>query len=230
MTDLERNVHNCRDCYPEYQRVMRSRPVYSFGKLHEKPIWVVPINPSTAEHEQGFLSDSPDTEDRRNSQRNYFSRDYYGFFFDPVGRFFGGGVRGRVVQWSNAPWDKVGLTDLVKCATKRSGKPGQFSGLTLSQRQEIAEICGKHMKCQLSTYRPKLVVAYGAPVCDWFSRHFMEKRSWSEYDARQSKDHAFAVSFVTQRWLNRGESSAQRVSDIQRSIIAAFKLLGCQPF
>lgn len=230
MTELEYKVHTCRDCYPKYRCVVRYYPVYSFHGLDGKPIWVVAINPSTAEYKRGFLSNSLDIVERRHSQQSYFSREHYTRFFGKVEGFFEGEVRGQVVQWSSTPWEKVGFTDLVKCATKLRGKKGQFSSLEPGQRQEITGECDRHLKCQLSAYRPKLVVAYGAPVCDWFSRHFMENRAWSEYDARLSKDHAFAVSFVTQRWLKSGESLDRRVSDIQSSIIAAFKLLGCQPF
>ena len=232
MTDLERNVHNCRDCYPEYECVMRRYPVYSFGRLHGKLIWVVPINPSTAEHEQGFLSTSPKTEHRRHSQQSYFSGVYYRFFFDPVAQFFGGEVQEQVVQWNETPWEKVGFTDLVKCATKRSGKPGQFSSLTLSQRQKIAEKCGKHLKCQLSTYRPKLVVAYGAPVRAWFAKQFTPGQTYMNLGTMRVKEtaHDFAVVFVDQPSPPGREFAPQEIQRIQGAIRDAFHSLDCQPF
>ncbi len=216
MRELENRVHNCRNsyCYQIDPSIAKYYPVYSFGDLEGKPIWVVGITPAHAEYDgknggAPYLSRSIDIEKRRRSQLSYFDNKPYDFFLD-IEKFFGGAVRDMVVEWKAKPWEKVGFVDLVKCVSKRY--------------IELICNCESYLKEQLVIYRPKLVVTYGKPVREWFSRFSGQYRNEYEY-ARVpiQAEYGPAVSFIDQRGYKRSE---QEIAPIRQSIVNAFKLLG----
>lgn len=240
MKRLELDVHNCTKCRrdPNIAGYIQYYPVYSFGELDQKPIWVVGINPSHVEYKgknQGkpYLSDSPKIKERRHSQLSYFDNEPYDFFLQ-IEKFFHGEVRDIVVEWKTKPWEKVGFVDLVKCVTKRDG--GQFSKASEDEKQNLIKNCELYLKEQLITNRPKLLVAYGEPVCAWFghclgwSPKLYESALLQITQGTQRSGYCPAVCFLHQpsppghKWTN------EEIKCIRCSIIGAFKLLGCDRF
>ncbi len=225
MRKLEKRVHICRHCYQIDPRIEKYYPVYSFGDLEGKPIWVVAINPSHAEYDgknggAPYLSRSIDIEKRSRNQVDYFCSGHYNsFFFRQVERLFDEEVQRIVVAWEKKPWEKVGFVDLVKCVTKDG-----WSKLKPEDQQTLVGNCESYLKEQLVIYRPKLVVTYGKPVREWFSRFSGQYRNEYEY-ARVpiQAEYGPAVSFIDQRGYKRSE---QEIAPIRQSIVNAFKLLG----
>lgn len=225
MGQLENRVHQCkcRDCYQIDPSIAKYYPVYSFGDLEGKPIWVVGINPSHVEYDGkkggvSYLSRSMDIEKRRRSQLSYFDNKPYDFFLD-IEKFFGGEVRGIVVEWKTKPWEKVGFVDLVKCAMKDG-----WSKLKREDQQTLVGSCESYLKEQLVKCRPQLVVTYGKPVREWFYRFSGQCRK--EYEYARVPIHAEygpAVSFIDQRGRKLSE---REIAHIRQSIVNAFELLG----
>ncbi len=225
MTNTEYSVHNCGKCHQKHPTMKKYPPVFSFGALEQKPIWVVGINPAEAEYDGSngsapYLSRSTDIEERRQSQLRYFDNKPYDFF-QQIEKFFGGEVRDKVVDWKAKPWEKVGFVDLVKCVTKDG-----WSKLKPQDQRTLVDNCKPHLEHQLFEYRPwpKLIVAYGKPVREWFSRFSGQYRSEYEY-ARVpiQAECAPVVLFIDQRGYKRSE---REIVPIRQSIVKAFQLLG----
>ncbi len=226
--DLENGVHkcNCSDCYQIDPSIAKYYPVYSFGDLEGKPIWVVGINPAHAEYDGKnggvpYLSRSMDIKQRRCSQLSYFNSKPYDFFRN-IEQFFGGEVSDKVVEWKTKPWEKVGFVDLVKCVTKDG-----WSQLKPDEQQALVGSCESYVENQLMHCRHwlKLIIAYGKPVREWFSSRNLQNHHYQKYQS--ALVDGWAVCFIDQTGRNL---SAKDIELARRSIIEAFKLLGCDRF
>jgi uracil-DNA glycosylase len=172
--ELEIEVHTCTKCHTTFPNLVRFPPVYSFGDPAGKEIMVVGLNPGSKEFD-GYLSVSSDLNERRRSQLSYFERVSYSYF-ENLSWFFGGGVEYRnlvlktKIGWERNPYDRIGVLDIVKCATK-NGEGGQWTKLKRSNRSKIIKNCEGYLEEQLLKYRPKIIIPYGADVRDWFKQY-----------------------------------------------------------
>jgi len=168
MNALESEVHKCILCKPKYCEIMPFPPVYSFGDPAGKPVILIGLNPSRKEFEakkgKRFLSISENAEDRRACQLSYFERKPHTYFKNVV-QFFEGAAK-KKLGYKKIPWEKVGVLDLVKCATVI--EEGQWSELSDGQQDELIENCERHLIKQLKLYSPRVVIPYGVDVCKWF--------------------------------------------------------------
>jgi hypothetical protein len=146
-------------------------PVYSFGDPAGKPVILIGLNPSRKEFEEKkgkqFLSVCENTDDRRKNQLTYFERKLHTYFKN-VEPFFEGPVK-KKLGYTKVPWEKVGVLDLVKCATIT--EKGQWSKLGDPLKDEIVENCEDYLIKQLKLYSPLAVIPYGVDICKWFRAH-----------------------------------------------------------
>ena len=81
LTELEKTIHNCTLCkQSDLSSVIKYYPIISFGKLADKPLLVIGLNPSTREYTDGYVLDVDDHLRRHRSQMTYFDSGYYEFF------------------------------------------------------------------------------------------------------------------------------------------------------
>jgi len=146
-------------------------PVYSFGDPAGKPVILIGLNPSRKEFEEKngkrFLSINENANERRASQLSYFEREPH-TYFKKVVPFFKGPVK-KKLGYTNTPWEKVGVLDLVKCATVT--KKGQWNKISDSQKDELVCNCKNYLIKQLKLYSPRVLIPYGVDVCKWFREH-----------------------------------------------------------
>ena len=164
MLAIEKEIHNCKRCRELAAVNFPYPPVYSFGNPSGKKIILVGINPSVKEFEGNFLLDKEDVRERRHSQLHYFDKEPYNYF-KKVTPFLEGPVKEKL-GWKESPWERVGVLDLVKCATVKRG--GQWNKLTKTQKQFIIKNCEDYLIQQLKLYLPKFFILYGVGVCEWF--------------------------------------------------------------
>lgn len=212
---LEREVHACEMCKARPPTMMPYPPVYSFGDPAGKPVILIGINPSRKEFEKKkgkrhlTISENPD--DRRKSQLTYFKRKTH-TYFKKVVPFFEGRVKKRL-GWKKAPWEKVGVLDLVKCATIT--EDGQWNKLGKKQKDDIIKNCEGYLVKQLKLYNPRIVISYGVAVCEWFSKR--SKDSYEEYTTFEANIDGESVRghFVPQR---QGSHSKPEIEWVQRKL------------
>lgn len=198
LVDLERKVHNCMKCKQTYlHKILPYPPVYSFGNPEGKEIMVVGQNPSSREYVNGYLSNSPNIEERRKSQLTYFERRKYPYF-NEIERFLGGKVREKI-EWVNSPWEKVGYLDLVKCPTTSLTGSGQWSKIGKRQQEMLIRNCEGYLKEQLSLYKPKIILPYGADVSKWFAKYLDVEYEPFEDKKAQLNNREVNLLFVPQR-------------------------------
>jgi uracil-DNA glycosylase len=215
MIDLEKRVHNCEKCKKGKLRdVLPYPPVYSFGNPEGKELVIVGQNPSTREFVNGFLVDGSDVEKRRQSQLTYFDRRNY-LFFNELERFFEGKVREKM-HWVNSPWEKVGYLDIVKCPTRPLNGQGQWSKLPQKMQRIIISNCEDYLIEQLSLYKPRIIIAYGADVGRWFSKHFNVSYEEFEDVTAQLGSKRVDIIFIPQR---QGPHSKPEVVWVQKKIL-----------
>lgn len=215
MIDLEKMVHNCEKCKKGKLRdVLPYPPVYSFGNPEGKELVIVGQNPSIGEFVNGFLVDEPDVEKRRQSQLTYFDRRHY-LFFNELERFFEGKVREKM-HWVNSPWEKVGYLDIVKCPTRPPNGQGQWSKLSQEMQRTIISNCEDYLIEQLSLYEPRIIMAYGADVGRWFSKHFSVSYQEFEDVTTQLGSKRGYIIFIPQR---QGLHSKPEVVWVQNKIL-----------
>lgn len=198
MLDLEKKIHNCTKCkQTDLRKILPYPPVYSFGNPYGKEIMVVGQNPSSREYISGYLSDSPNIEERRKSQLTYFERRKYPYF-DELERFLGGKAR-EMIGWIDSPWEKVGYLDLVKCPTTPLTGSGQWSRITPRQQRMLIENCRGYLKEQLNFYKPKIILAYGADVGRWFASYLNVRYEQFEDEIAQINRVEVNLLFIPQR-------------------------------
>ncbi len=198
MIDLEKKVHTCQKCKnKELGSIVPYPPVYSFGNPQGKQIMVVGQNPSSREYINGFLTDNPNAEMRRQSQLTYFDKRNY-LFFNELERFFEGKVREKI-QWVDSPWEKVGYLDIVKCPTRPLSGQGQWSELPLKIKHTIMSNCEHYLIEQLMLYRPRIIIAYGVDVGKWFSKYFKLLYKGFETVTTTLESRKIALIFIPQR-------------------------------
>ena len=158
MNAVESKVHKCTLCKPKYSKIMPYPPVYSFGDPAGKPVILIGLNPSRKEFEERkgkrFLSLSKSPDDRRSSQMTYFQRKPHTYFKNIV-PFFDGPAK-KKLGWTTAPWEKVGVLDLVKCVTEN--EKGQWSKLGDPQKDALIRNCRDYLFKQLRLYRARAAV------------------------------------------------------------------------
>ena len=175
LSELELAVHNCTKCKEtDLKQVVKHYPIFSFGPLENKPLLIVALNPSTAEYEKKYVSNSTDPEKRHQSQMNYFNKTYYGFF-TKLEKFFQGEAK-RALNWEKTPWEKVGFTDLAKCPTRNI--KGQWTQLKKSQKKRIINNCQGFLIEQIKQVKPKGILAYGVDACKWFKPEYTLKDAY----------------------------------------------------
>lgn len=120
-----KEILSCQKCKELEGFIASTPPVYSFGDFDSK-YWLLSINPSHNEfpehvydlHKYGLRSREEITgeiaEKILRNQHDYFKRDYYKKWFNPIERFLNEiglsfGIDGRSANISNI--------DIVKCAT-----------------------------------------------------------------------------------------------------------------
>jgi hypothetical protein len=213
MLELERRVHTCTRCRQgRLRNTLSYPPVYSFGNAEGKYLFVVGQNPSGREYINGYLSTSPDIEERRRSQLSYFDRRKYAFFNEPE-KFFNGKAK-ETLDWKNSPWEKVGYLDLVKCPTRLRGR-GQWSHIPSRMQQILIKNCEEYLKQQFDLYNPKVIIAYGADVGRWFSEWLNVPYEEFENVKAQLNDTEVNLVFVPQR---QGPHSKPEASWVQNRI------------
>jgi hypothetical protein len=213
MLELERKVHTCTKCkHQGLHNILPYPPVYSFGNPEGKNIIIVGLNPSGREYINGYLSNSPDFEERMRSQLSYFDRRKYSFF-NEIEKFFEGKAK-EVMGWKNSPWESVGYLDLVKCPTRLQGQ-GQWSKTPRRMQEILIRNCEEYLKQQLDLYKPKIILAYGADVGRWFSR--LLNIPYEEFEDYKVKLNGREVNivFIPQR---QGPHSKPEVSWVQDRI------------
>ncbi len=233
MRDLERAVHTCTKCHKNYSLMQKYRPVYSFGELDHKPIWVVGINPSYVEYNgmngcMPYLSNSGNIIERRCSQLDYFRKPSYRFF-KPIEKLFElVGVKDKVVKWTTNLWEeKIGFVDLVKCVTKVDN--GQWSKLKDNQKGDLIANCEPYLKNQLIIYKPKLLVAYGKDLRNWFCTYC--DRSPTLYGVSKvciqttEGEYRGAAAFINQPRAG-GNFKEEEIGSISGCIVEVFELIG----
>jgi len=198
MLDLERKVHNCMKCKQTHLRkILPYPPVYSFGDPKGKEIMVVGQNPSSREYINGYLSNSPNIEERRKSQLTYFEHRKYPYF-DEIEKFLGGIVREKI-GWVNLPWEKVGYLDLVKCPTTPLKVSGQWSRISKGQQEMLIRNCEGYLKEQLDFYKPKIILPYGADVGKWFAKYLNVRYEQFEDEKARLNNREVNLLFIPQR-------------------------------
>jgi len=198
MLDLERKVHDCLKCKQTHLRkILPYPPVYSFGDPQGKEIVVVGQNPSSREYINGYLSNSPNIEERRRSQLTYFEHRKYSYF-DDIEKFLGGIVREKI-GWLNSPWEKVGYLDLVKCPTTPLEGSGQWSRISKRQQEMLIGNCEGYLKEQLDFYKPKIILPYGADVGNWFAKYLNVRHEQFENEKTQLNNREVHILFIPQR-------------------------------
>jgi hypothetical protein len=203
MLALERKVHSCTKCKQKQclKQVLRYPPVYSFGDPSGKDFIVVGQNPSDKEYENRNLSKSHSVAERRKSQLTYFERESIHPFFNEITSFFEAEVKKRM-NWIDSPWEKVGYLDLVKCPTrlrKRNRNVGQWSKIGVERQQLLIKNCEVFLKRQLATYKPKIILAYGADVGKWFEKYLdLKCEKFEDTETRLNKRDV-RLLFVPQR-------------------------------
>lgn len=198
MLDLERRIHNCTKCKQKnLQKILRYPPVYSFGDPDGKEIMVVGQNPSSREYINGFLSDSPNIEERRKSQLTYFENRRYSYF-NELERFLEGKVKQKI-GWIEHPWEKIGYLDLVKCPTTPVAGSGQWSRIPGNEQQILIRSCEGYLIEQLSLYKPRIILPYGSDVGRWFADHLNVEYEPFENGKAQLNSRRVNLLFVPQR-------------------------------
>ena len=216
MLGLELRVHNCVKCKKEgFSDFLPYPPVYSFGNPAEKKIIVVGQNPSSREYITGFLSKSPDIEERRMFQLSYFDRRNYAFF-KKLEKFFDGQVK-EIISWKKSPWEKVGYLDIVKCPTKAADVRGQWSKIPPRVQEAIVNNCQDYLKEQLQMYMPLVVIAYGADVGRWFSQYVQVTYKEFENKKAQLNGKNIHILFVPQR---QNPHSQPEITWVQNKIVS----------
>jgi len=213
MLDLERKIHNCMKCkHTNLRRILPYSPVYSFGDPTGKEILVVGLNPSSREYINGYLSNSPNIEERRKSQLTYFKRRNYKYF-NEIERFFGDEVK-KKIHWTNSPWEKVGYLDLVKCPTKSAR--GQWSKIPTRQKETLIRNCEEYLKEQINLYKPKMILPYGADVGKWFAGYLRVTYEPFEDEKAQLNNRKVKLLFIPQR---QGPHSKPEILWVQNKIL-----------
>jgi hypothetical protein len=222
MLDLEREVHSCTKCNQQQilKRILKYPPVYSFGDPSRKDFIVIGQNPSDNEYKNSNLSSSHSIVERRKSQLAYFTHrnsDPHSFFVEISG-FFDDEVKERM-GWVDSPWDEVGYLDLVKCPTRCS--KGQWSRIGRKRQRLFIKNCEDYLKRQLTTYKPKMVLAYGADVGRWFGKNYFRKHE--DYEDLEYEDRRIRLNnkvahllFVPQ---GQGPHSKPELSWIRKKIL-----------
>lgn len=208
-------VHTCEKCNAKYSEIMPYSPVYSFGDPAGKPVILIGLNPSQKEFEyrsgKQHLSTSNDINDRRLSQLTYFERQTHKYF-KKVTPFFKGPVKDSL-EWSETPWEKVGVLDLVKCATVING--GQWNKLDKQQKDFFIGNCAGYLIEQLRLYRPRVILPYGVDACIWFSEwlniHYEE---YTSFEAKLEGESIRGI-FIPQR---QGKHSIPEIKWVQREL------------
>jgi uracil-DNA glycosylase len=218
MLDLERKVHNCTKCKKEQilKRILKYPPVYSFGDPSGKDFIVVGQNPSDKEYENNILKSDRGVARRRKSQLTYFERESIHPFFIEIRSFFEAEVKKRM-GWVDSPWEKVGYLDLVKCPTRCPD--GQWSKIGPKPQRLLIKNCGDYLKRQLAIYKPKMVLAYGADVGEWFKEEYLnlddEDLKYEDRRARLDNKDVHLL-FVPQR---QGPHSKPEIFWIRKKIL-----------
>jgi uracil-DNA glycosylase len=114
------------------------------------------------------------------------------------------------------PYERVAALDLVKCATVTS--KGQRTALPRKDRDVITRKCEDYLVSQLREYRPKVVMAYGADVIDWFQGK-RGKEEIGDFEAFSGSfgDYSFRGVAVPQR---QGPHSVPEVKWVQKRLLA----------
>lgn len=215
MLDLERKVHNCMKCKQTHLRkIIPYPPVYSFGDPKGKEIIVVGQNPSSREYVNGYLSNSPNIEERRKSQLTYFERRKYRYF-NTLEIFFRDEVKEKI-GWVYSPWEKVGYLDLVKCPTTPLKGSGQWSKISKRQQEGLIRNCEGYLKEQLNLYKPKVILPYGADVCRWFAKYLNLRYGSFEDRKAQVNNREVFLLFIPQR---QGPYSEPEILWVQNKIL-----------
>lgn len=177
---------------------------------------VVGLNPSAREYINGYLSNSPSIEVRRNSQITYFQNRKYRYF-NEIERFFGDEVK-KKVNWVRSPWEKIGYLDLVKCPTR--SERGQWSRIGRRQQEELVSNCEGYLKEQLNLYKPKIIIPYGADVGRWFANYLNLRYEEFEDEKAQLGNREVNVLFIPQR---QGPHSKPEILWIKNKILKMLK-------
>lgn len=106
--------------------------------------------------------------------------------------------------------------DIVKCPTRPVTGQGQWSKLPQKTQQIIMNNCEDYLIEQLSLYKPKSLIAYGADVGRWFSQHFDVSYEEFEDRATQLDRRRVDIVFVPQR---QGPHSKPEVVWVQNKIL-----------
>ena len=161
MLNLAKEVFECKRCEQFLaDRSKGIRPIFMEGNFGGK-IWVVGLNPKL-EREGEVLNDFD------SYITKWQNSEFRHPFFKKVQFIFPEGVK----------WGRdVAHVDLVKCATKGINK--DFG--------KLVSKCGHFLKRQIRAAKPKLIIADGIPVCQWF-----KNQKWGE--AKQN-DTSILFSF-----------------------------------
>lgn len=179
-----------------------------------KNVFVVGINPSSAEYEGRcpHLKKSP--EKALKSQLGYFKKFFIERykFFKEIERFFEDKeITTKLRIEDNNIWNKVGYLDLVKCVTK-SNKTKQWNGLRSSVKKQIKKNCQNYLERQLRLYQPKLIIAYGRDVGEWFGVQDFYNESYNLISNPRRLGIECRVIYVPQR---QGKHSRPEVNEIK---------------
>jgi len=211
------SCRKCRDADDLHQYVPGTHPpVCCFGDPMDKEVFVVGINPSKAEYDSGYLK--KDAEKALESQITYFERREYKFFND-IARFFNDNEIKAKLKIVENVWEEVGYLDLVKCVTLRKNK--QWHALPRSAKNKIVKNCQSFLEQQLALYQPKLIIAYGRDVGDWFGVKDFYEEAFNFISHPKSLRFEYQAIYVPQR---QGKHSRPEVNEVSAKLRDALKI------
>ena len=217
---LMKQILNCRKCRDSgnLRRYVPDKypPVFCFGEPADKEVFVIGINPSKAEYDSGYLK--KDVEKALESQITYFERREYKYF-NEIARFFKDNEIEAKLEIADNLWKKVGYLDLVKCVTVKEKE--QWSALPPSKKKKIIENCRNLLEQQLTLYQPKLIIAYGKDVGDWFGVKDFYEEAFNFISQPKKLRFVYQAIYIPQR---QGNHSRPEVNEVKAKLREALKI------
>lgn len=183
---LEVHPTTCSDCAPLCLRA-RYCPIDFVEGDPRSPIWIVALNPASAEPDRSteILRDwliAPGASGKpRKVEVSYF-RDLRRV--------------SQVIYERLGERDGVAHTDLVKCPSPRWDSLNATATDKRLTAEQVIQNCGEYLKAQLLQFRPQVVICNGAPV----SRFFVEWLTPGSVDPASRKPVATLFEAEVDGW------------------------------
>ncbi|RKL61424.1 hypothetical protein DXT63_16740 [Thermoanaerobacteraceae bacterium SP2] len=102
----------------------------------------------------------------KDNLKNYFSGDIHPYFKDFLT------VSKHLYSLLGKP-KGVGHTDIVKCCSNNFPP----ENINIKEAEKIKENCSVYLRNQILSFKPKIIVCNGTPVCDFFIKAFPPLRN-----------------------------------------------------